>query len=416
MLKEVAETSRTARPLFKIRTGVKVEGRNSKLHPEETAFFFLNPVEEVLDNRGNPMHDKDGKPMFRTNPNVLRLIDALGTDKPMELEIVFPTDNLDAIIETYRAWWGANKLVCKGDGQYAIYNGDQVVSGLKDQEIIDGVTYLEGDGYNRICDPTTCPQAQAQGKYGPMCKPHMDIRFLMPKYFDFGYIQITTTSHRASKDIFSLLRALKHSPVWKKKYGLDHSFIGVPMTLSRKSVTNGKNGYNQILQLTVNQTRLEEEVEKLKNGEFSTLDVAEDFGARILVESAIGQITMDPDLVPKSLHNRPQTGEIIYDKDTGEIREADLPPALEEPKGFEVVDDLPEEVNPTIVEDMNDPLGRVRDWLNTDQEITKLINRVARLKGKGPVNAKAKEDFLLKFDTLDAAKDNLKMILEKHSN
>ena len=279
--------------LGKIRTGIKKLSQKGSEYPEEVPYFVLNPTEEVLDKNGNVIGSRE-------NEHINALIKMFG-ERPLELNVVFPLDDEDTVCGHYLKWWGGNvqkkkaKLLCKGDGEYAVYNGPDRVSGM------DADYYPPGK--NRICNSLVCPQAQPQGKYGPMCKPNMNLHFLVPEYSLYGTFQLDTTSFQAIQNVVSCIAVARNA---LRLEGIN-SIAGVPMRLFRKRTPNSHDGVNYILQLEVDQTALGREKAKFLNREKSTL------GLSIESYKIEHQLLDEPnyDLLPKSeFPNHTQTGEI----------------------------------------------------------------------------------------------------------
>jgi hypothetical protein len=202
----------------------------------------------------------------------LALIKLFG-DNPHELKVVFPVDDEEAICGHYLKWWsgdvkkGRSVLKCKGNGEFARYEGQDRVSGM------DLAPEAYPAGFNRVCNPLLCPQAQAQGKYGqPLCKPNMNLLFLVPEYSLFGAFQLDTTSAQAMGKVVSCLsvarRALRHE-------GLN-SIAGVPMKLYRVRTSNKYGGINYIINLEVDLKELKVQKDLLVSGRKSTLGLGHD--------------------------------------------------------------------------------------------------------------------------------------------
>ena len=280
--------------LGKIRTGIKKKNSKGTEYPEEVPYFVLNPLEEELDKNGNPTGN------MRENEHIKALIDMYG-DKPNELQVVFPVDDLALVADPYMKWWGGNvkkkksKLLCKGDGEYAIYKGGQHVAGL-DGQIPE---HLRASGFNRICNKDLCPQAQ-QG----LCKPNMNLRVVIPDYSLYGVFQIDTTSVQAISEILTAIDVARNA---LRLEGVS-KISGVPFRLFRERRNNSYDNVNYVLKLEVNQTRLKEEKDKAKLGKPTLLAIAD---SNYTVESFLDEPNYD--LLPQSDHGRYQTGDDVID-------------------------------------------------------------------------------------------------------
>lgn len=399
MLKEVEESTRPIPPLVKIKTGVKAKSQKGMEYPKEVDYFVINPVSPVTDPQGNPLKDENGKPVMKVNKHAERLIRKLGCEKPRELEVVFPTDNLDLIIPIMRYEWkgkknGPSKLVCKGDGRYAQYRGELAVP-LLAMDLIQPPLYNEGEGWNRVCNPETCPSAQSFNGKAPLCSKNLTIKALMPDVFSFGHVTISTGSKRAIDNVYLTLKHMKN-PATLKRLGLK-SIAGIPMLLTREAKANkDANGFNHVINITINEDRLEEELKMQLEGAPSTFMIAEDAEALMMIENS-EKDAPDYDLLPQSTHSQPQSGDHVIDANTGEIlaiAENSVPPIM-----------IQEETELTIRQ----------DWLNTNPDLNTLFNKLGSLTGKF-VTVKKKELTLQKFETVEMARDYLeKKIVELES-
>jgi len=244
--------------LGKIKLGTKKISKQGSEHPEETDYFILNPLEEIRDKAGNIKGTKENK-------NIKALIDIFGED-PDELRVVFPLDNEEMILSHYYKWWSGNvekrkaTMKCKGDGEFAFYRGKDLVSGIG-----SGIDFPEG--MNRICNPKVCEQAQKQGNKPPLCKPNMNILFLVPEYTLAGSFQMSTSSIQAMSQIISCMVVSRN---YLRTKGI-HSIAGVPMRFYRKRTPNIHGGVNYIVQMELDEERLSIELEKLKKKKSTTL-------------------------------------------------------------------------------------------------------------------------------------------------
>lgn len=284
--------------LGKIKAGIKQKKNSGAEFPEEVPYFVLNPIEPVRNKKGEIIGTKENK-------DIKKLIEMYGTDNPEEMSIVFPIDNDEIICSHYMKWWvgnhekGQGQLMCKGDGEFACYSGRETLSGMG----------LGPDAYppgmNRICNRLLCPQAikSPDGK-APVCKPNMNLMFLIPQHSLYGVFQLDTTSEQCIKGVVSTL-ALARSVL--RSEGIP-SIAGVPMRLFRRSRRNSHRGQNHIITLQVDSDALKIEKQKLQEGRPTSLAMG--YEQQLVKLQYVEEL--EPDLVPKSqFPNEIQTGDPI---------------------------------------------------------------------------------------------------------
>ena len=198
-IKGLSEQIRLTR-LGKLHLGIKVEPDGRASYPKSTDYFVCPPeVQEVFG------------------------------DEPKTLSITFPTEDPDQWASNfYRAYSSSQGLVCRGDGE--------VASRLVDLEKTVGAGgELPEDRHpsawpvaNRdssktrweeiICPPDTCPE------YGrKVCRPTMNLQFMLPDVTGLGVYQIDTSSWNSMRNILSGVRLIK---------GLCGRISLIPLTLS----------------------------------------------------------------------------------------------------------------------------------------------------------------------------------------
>jgi len=295
-IKGITEVRRITR-LGKIKTGIKEKNAKGYEYPKEMEHFVLNPVEEIRDKSNAIVGTRE-------NPHIRALIDLYG-EKPHEFKIVFPVDDDELICGHYLKWWsgsaskGKSILKCKGDGEFAFYQGKERVSGLD----LPPTEYPPGK--NRICNPLVCPQAMQQpdGK-PPLCKPNMNLIFLIPEYTMFGAFQLDTTSAQAISKIVSCLAIARNA---LRLEGLN-SVAGVPMRMFRKRTPNKHNNVNYIIHIEVDIQELKLQKQYLMERKKSTLGLGH---KSYKIELDIPE-EPDYDLLPKSeFPDQIQTGDPI---------------------------------------------------------------------------------------------------------
>ena len=297
-IKGITDERKTLPRLGKIRTGIKKLSAKGNEYPEEMPYFVLDPVEQVLDKMGNVIGQRE-------NEYIAKAVEIFG-DKPYELEIAFPVDDLDMCASHFMKWWGGDVkkrkslLMCIGDGSYAHYQGDKQVPGLNDPSIPKDYSVIGENSRakiaNRVCNAEFCPQALSGN-----CKPNMNLRVVIPKISMFGTFQIDTTSVQAMD---SILGSISTARAALRMQGI-HSIAGVPLTLYRERTPNKHNNVNYIMKVRVSEKRLAEEASLLENGKSSLLML----GGNSVKLDHLNYDEFNVDLVPQSVHGLPQTGD-----------------------------------------------------------------------------------------------------------
>jgi hypothetical protein len=151
-----------------IRLGYKVK-KNGKEYPTPSDHFVLKDAPGVAE--------------------------ALGNERPKELRIYLPFDDIDLVLPAYHQYWVASALVCRGDGesiQYAINpNTGQVVirDGVAIADFESGKTQYKA-GQHMPCPGMThdlYPKCQH-------CKPNAMLIVMLRDVPRLAYYQIATTS------------------------------------------------------------------------------------------------------------------------------------------------------------------------------------------------------------------------------
>lgn len=121
--------------------------------------------------------------------------EAIGTDKPRELRIWFPFNDIDQVFPAYHQLWSASSLICRGDGErieYAI-NPQSGKPIIRDGLAIDDFKTKDGD-FKRG-EFMACP-GNEHGLYSrcEACKPNAMLIVLLRDVPRLAYYQISTTS------------------------------------------------------------------------------------------------------------------------------------------------------------------------------------------------------------------------------
>lgn len=123
------------------------------------------------------------------------VIEALGTDKPAELRIWFPFDDIDLVFPAYHQLWSAGALICRGDGEKIEY----AINPQTGRTIVrDGIAledFKTKDGDFKRGDVMGCP-GMAHDTYSRCqnCKPNAMLIVLLRDVPRLAYYQIATTS------------------------------------------------------------------------------------------------------------------------------------------------------------------------------------------------------------------------------
>ena len=143
--------------LGKIRLGVKAIAKSGKEYPREVPYFVVPPeVERVYG------------------------------DRPLPLDIMFPTEDDHAIFPQSYKWYVANGLRCKGNGETAMRRFADMAKGNR-QPLRNGAEAHKPDELVEVACP--CPLLET-GE----CRQNANLMVLLPKVSLGGVYQITTGS------------------------------------------------------------------------------------------------------------------------------------------------------------------------------------------------------------------------------
>lgn len=178
--------SRDSAPIIgTIRLGVKVKTQSGSERPDNADHFVI--------------HDA---------PQLERVYGV----QPKEIDVIFPSDDLEQCIPTWLMWWrpGARDakgkaisgvLRCKGNGPAP--TGEPGVA-----EYFDKRDPKTGLVPTRPCLGQQCPDAK-DARGNPQCKASMQIFIFLPKVSPFGVFKISTTSWTTVKSLYDQLTWLK---------------------------------------------------------------------------------------------------------------------------------------------------------------------------------------------------------------
>jgi hypothetical protein len=168
-IKNVSNIRRLPR-LGKIRLGIKA-GNGDKSYPKETDYFVC-PVE----------------------------VQKVYGDKPKELDIIFPVDDVSIVFPQSYKWYSFTTLKCKGDGETAMRRVQDLTPEQK--EILNGD--IPENSFDMVEVNCPCPLLE-EGK----CSQVGSLSFMIPKVSLAGVYQIDTRSINSFVNINSALELAK---------------------------------------------------------------------------------------------------------------------------------------------------------------------------------------------------------------
>ena len=189
-IKDVSSARRVPR-LGIIRLGVKVEKPGKNPYPQATDYFVV--PDEIKDIVG---------------------------DRPKELSIMFPSNDLEDVAPQYLRCYGqTHGLVCWGDGESSRRKVDTHTGDIAGRDTKDW------EWREMTCNPEECPE------YGARCRRVMNLMFLMPTVPGLGVWQINTTSFYSIREINTVLELIKSLTVRPDYPEGRISFIPVTLAL-----------------------------------------------------------------------------------------------------------------------------------------------------------------------------------------
>ncbi|MDO8716247.1 MAG: hypothetical protein Q7J73_05510 [Dehalococcoidales bacterium] len=203
-IKGISEIVRLPR-LGKIRLGIKKKNDAGVSYPSPTDYFVC--PDEV-------------KKVFG--------------DKPKELRIMFPTEDLRQWASQYlRCYSVSRRLICRGDGEMALARVDIHTSEIAGEE-------SEETGLKETtCNPARCSYHQRGD-----CRKVMNLQFLLPDCPGFGVYQLNTSSFYSIVNVNSSLELIR---------GICGRLSMIPLSLKlveQEILTEGKRKTVRVLRLT----------------------------------------------------------------------------------------------------------------------------------------------------------------------
>jgi hypothetical protein len=113
--------------------------------------------------------------------------------------IQFVSDDIEQIFATSYAWWGSSERKCFGDGVQA----ERVLSEIKDKKLLEEYKGKRSAPWTP-CGDDGCPELEQK-----LCKPHGQLRFMIPEQRVVGAVAVfNTTSYESIRRIFSGLTGI----------------------------------------------------------------------------------------------------------------------------------------------------------------------------------------------------------------
>jgi hypothetical protein len=268
-IQSITQRQRNTPILGTIRLGERKESKSGAMYPTTVDHFVLTDAPEVAKIYG---------------------------EDPTQLDIIFPTDDVDIVLPTWLKLWGANSRDAKG----AIKSGDlKCVGNGPDAEGKPGTAdwFARRDPNTRVvptrpCLGEACPDwNDSQGRRA--CKQTMQVLAILPRVSWFGVYIISTTSWRSIHNFHTQVE-------WVRSLN-NNRFSMMPFKIVREEETTSfmekgqkKSGTQFIMKLKPNENFFNEhggEVQKKMAASFQQAKVLLPTGDELLHEPM-------PDLYP----------------------------------------------------------------------------------------------------------------------
>lgn len=206
--------------LAKIRLGVKKTAASGKQYPSNTEYFVLESSEA-----------KDS-PLYKQQQKYLDKIKSVYGEEPSELDIIFPSEDLNIVLPTYYKWFrgsGAGKdgsfkagtLQCYGDGPDHEGNPGTATH-LAARDRVTGIVPT------RPCLGKDCPDF-LDSRGTQQCVQTMQVFCILPRVHPTGIFQITTSSWNSIIAFHSVLQMDKNM---RAIAGVPYKIIRVPRDIA----------------------------------------------------------------------------------------------------------------------------------------------------------------------------------------
>jgi len=161
------------------------EGRNYPKKLDHFRFQTKDPTGDwIVDEKLQQLLiDKQAKEEDTDDKNPVR-----------SFSIQFHSDDIEQVFATSYAWWGSSERKCHGDGVQA----QRVLSEIKDKKLLEEYKGKRSAPWTP-CGDDGCPELEKK-----LCKPHGQLRFMIPEQRVMGAISVfNTTSYESIRRIFS---------------------------------------------------------------------------------------------------------------------------------------------------------------------------------------------------------------------
>ena len=195
--------------LGRIRLGIKVRNPQGKEHPREVPYFVVPPE-----------------------------VERIYGDRPLQLDVMFPTEDEHAIFPQSYKWYVANGLRCKGNGETAMRRFAEMAKGDR-HPLSNGSEGHQPDDLVEVACP--CPLLET-GE----CRQNANLMVLLPKVSLGGVYQITTGSFHNIVRVNSCIDYVR---------GVVGRIALVPLLLTRQEEEiqyEGKKAKHYLLQVILN--------------------------------------------------------------------------------------------------------------------------------------------------------------------
>jgi hypothetical protein len=109
-----------------------------------------------------------------------RVLTELFGEKAREMDIMFPSEDLEQICPQYLKRYGTSGLLCRGDGVMA-----------------ECVNQETGEWVEITCNPEECPYFSPPDPSKKSCRQVMNLRFIIPQLISEGVWQLDTSSYNS---------------------------------------------------------------------------------------------------------------------------------------------------------------------------------------------------------------------------
>ena len=174
----------------KIHLGVKETSAKGVEYPRQTDYFVVRADETTPEWAAESFRSVYG-------------------EKPKELDIVFPTDDVeqwaDPWYKAYSRSWG---LVCRGDGQEATAKWDPAGTGPRPPELGEG-SWANSQSQSWVTRRIPCHAEECSMQVAGHCRTVMNLQVLLPNVRGIGAWQIDTGSFWSITNVLSNVETIR---------------------------------------------------------------------------------------------------------------------------------------------------------------------------------------------------------------